>query len=818
LREFLDKSFFPYVIKPARYCGGEPGQIVKAHDGRITCLLAVTDRYEHGANNPLTHSHYHFLNTFDSIACERVFAPDRDAEKLLREKQISLFSIESNQSAKEFDCIAFLCLAPLQFPLLPVLLELAGLPIHSADRNDSHPIVVICGPACRNPEPVLDFVDCALVGDSEEPLVLLLETLKKHKASNKSEKLDTISRTIPSARMSHGYEGRSTVPHSPTELSPQLFPAEPVVPLIETFPNRLEIEMGRHTFTGEASTFRARTPAELSLTADSQLKASGYGEASLLPSYSVPHAAFEKSVTAIVPKVEAFGADLALPVLHPAQVSASLLDSVSKVNNSILKISVGAMSDRLRAFLRLDYDESVVMHAVRMAFSKGYLKLRLSAAIGLPGEDDDDLKQLAHCLDAVMRSSREYSGRKTVALSLLPFQPLPHTPFQWDSIATGNELSERTAKLKRLCRHEGLSISLVTADMHEISAALLRGDRALSRLIAVSAREGFRFCDQQEQFDSARWNNWAAQTGVDIAAQNRPLPFSAELPWSSIDCGVSVAALIQKRQTASQIIAVAEAPSGTAHPPLPTAQAPASEFGRSKKKIVSRVLSAPTKNQVRIRWGRTERLRYLAHLDSIRIFERTIRRSQLPVAWSGVERPTMKVSFGPPLPLGFTSECEFVDITLSVNLTASMLDSFRLELPSGLQLHDSRVIFGKPLSLSAALNRAVYLLPLCQSPIPAEEVVNRVEQFMGQSVCEIIRETKSGTSTIDIRAMVHSLVIKDAQLIMTLGIGEGGYVRPSELFGWLLPDHRGQIPALMCHRKELYRQDANGVRVAGIEV
>ncbi|MEK7774598.1 MAG: hypothetical protein AAB305_01785, partial [Candidatus Zixiibacteriota bacterium] len=127
MREFLDKSFFPYVIKPARYCGGEPGQITKDHVGRVTCLLTVTNRYDRGANSPLTQSHYHYLNSYDSIACERVFAPDRDAEAILRSKQIPLFSIESTRPAKDFDCIALLCLEQLEFPLIPVLLELDGL-------------------------------------------------------------------------------------------------------------------------------------------------------------------------------------------------------------------------------------------------------------------------------------------------------------------------------------------------------------------------------------------------------------------------------------------------------------------------------------------------------------------------------------------------------------------------------------------------------------------------------------------------------------------------------------------------------------------
>ena len=818
MREFLDKSFFPYVIKPARYCGGEPGQITKDHAGRVTCLLTVTNRYERGANSPLTHSHYHYLNSHDSIACERVFAPDRDAEALLKSKQISLFSIESTRPAKEFDCIAFLCLESLEYPLIPFLLELAGLPILAAERNESHPFVAICGPVCANPEPILDFVDCALIGDSEEPLAQILELLLGLKSADRVQKLEAIARAIPSARMSAGFEGRLTVPHTPATLSPKLFPFEPLVPLIETYPSRLDIEMGRHSISNDPARFRTRTQAELSLQVDSQMRASGFGEAGLLPAQAVSTADFQKSVIAIAGKIDSFGAGLTLPYLHPHQVSASFLDGITKVCKSTLKISVGAASDRLRAFLGLDYDEAAVVGATGIAFSKGYGKVRLSCAIGLPGEDESDMKSLAASLEAIMQKSREFTGRKAVSLSLHPFQPAPHTPFQWDGIVSGAELTERTVRLKKLCRHERLSIALIDADTHGISAVLARGDRSLSRLIAMAAREGFRFCDQQEHFDQTRWLEWASECGADIEALNRPMPFSAKLPWSYIDSGLSAETLAQMRQMTSKEVVVAGVQAKAVVSPVAKESAPVAEFGRSKKKLVSRVLSAPTKNQVRIRWGRTERLRYLAHLDSLRIFERTIRRSQLPVAWSGVERPTMKVSFGPPLPLGFTSECEFVDITLGVNLTTQMMESFQRALPPGLQLHESRVIFGKPQSLSASLNRAVYTLSLDRLPISEEEAAQRVARFMEQKVREIIRETKSGTTTIDIRPVVHALAIQDRLLKMTLGIGEGGYARPSELLGWLLPDNREVIPALMCHRRELYRQDASGIRVPGIEV
>ena len=702
--------------------------------------------------------------------------------------------------------------------MIPVLLELAGLPVKAVERNESHPVVVICGPACVNPEPILDFVDCALVGDSEEPLAQILELLRGLKSAGRAEKLKAIAGAVPSARISSGFESRLTVPHTPATISPKLFPSVPLVPLIETYPSRLDIEMGRHSISSDPSRFRARTQAELSILIDSQMRASGFGEAGLLPAHAVAVAIFQQSVIAIAGKVDSFGAELALPFLHPHQVSLSFLDGVNKVSKSTLRVSTGAASDRLRAFLRLDYDEAAVVEAAGIAFSKGYGKVRLSCAIGLPGEDDDDMKSLAACLDAIMRRSRDYAGRKMVSLSLHPFQPTPHTPFQWDGVVSGAELADRTARLKKLCRHEGLSITLIDDDTHEITSTLIRGDRSLSRLIATAAREGFRFCDQQEHFDRAKWFEWASACSVDITALNSPRPFSAALPWSYIDSGESAEMLAQMRQTTSKEVIVASAQPKIVATPVATASAPAAEFGRSKKKLVSRVLSAPTKNQVRIRWGRTERLRYLAHLDSIRIFDRTIRRSQMPVAWSGVERPTMKESFGPPLPLGFTSECEFVDITLGVNLTMPMMESFQRALPPGLQLYESRVIFGKPQSLSASLNRAVYSLSLDRLPISEEETVERVGRFMGQKVCEIIRETKSGTTIVDIRPVVHSLAIENGLLMMTLGIGEGGYARPSELLGWLLPDNREVIPALMCHRRELYRQDASGIRVPGIGV
>jgi radical SAM-linked protein len=230
------------------------------------------------------------------------------------------------------------------------------------------------------------------------------------------------------------------------------------------------------------------------------------------------------------------------------------------------------------------------------------------------------------------------------------------------------------------------------------------------------------------------------------------------------------------------------------------------EFGRGKKKVPSRNVTAPTKNCVRIRWSKPSRYRYMSHLDHLRMIERSLRRARLPVAYSHGFHPTMKLSFGPPLPLGFTSEAEYLDITLDGAMMPYMIDLLEKALPDGIDVHEARVVPVRKKSLSSAINRIVYTIPLQELP-DTDELQYRVTEILNAEHLDVIRTSASGEKQVDIRPATFDVSITDTLLTTTLGVGDGGYARPEEILHLLYPNDNVKALSHFMHRLRAYRYD-----------
>ena len=241
------------------------------------------------------------------------------------------------------------------------------------------------------------------------------------------------------------------------------------------------------------------------------------------------------------------------------------------------------------------------------------------------------------------------------------------------------------------------------------------------------------------------------------------------------------------------------------------------EFGRTNKKVASRSIAAPAVNRLRLRWGKTNSQRLLSHLDNIKAIEDAIRRSQVPVTYSQGSHPRMKLSFGPPLPMGFTSECEFVDISLEQICTAPMVDSIRKSFTEGFELLESKAVFARTTALSESINRVIYTLRLDDN-IDLKKLKTNATGILEKVKLELLRKTKAGEATVNIRPAIYEIIIRDNDLQLTLGIGHGGYARPTEVAGLLFEIDEERASQLQFHRKDMYRETDDGRRIAGIEL
>jgi radical SAM-linked protein len=332
---------------------------------------------------------------------------------------------------------------------------------------------------------------------------------------------------------------------------------------------------------------------------------------------------------------------------------------------------------------------------------------------------------------------------------------------------------------------------------------------------------GARFDGWTENFDFELWMKAFDECGIDPDEYLRGRSFSDHLPWNHIEVQQSIKHLMKERNRTSKLLSETKKPEPEMEERAKKEDNDESMFGRGKKRVpASSALAAPTKTRVRVRWGRQGLVRFLSHLDNVRVFERAIRRSDIPIEYSQGFHPHMKLSFGPPLQLGYSSEAEYFDMTLDQPFRPDMADRLNAEMPDGFLIYEARPNYtGKKVSISGKLNRAVY-----------EIVVDggfdysvAIEKLMARESIEIKRESKKEVKTIDIRPAIYFLEQRkskesdDTIIYMELGVGEAGYVKPTELLGVMeLPDEI-DIGALVIHRKELLYIDEEKNRLTPME-
>lgn len=833
MKEILEKKFFPYVIKPGRYSGGEPGQIVKSPQGRISYLHAFPDKYELGQSYLGLQILYHVVNSDDRFLCERVFAVDRDAEEVLRREGLKLFSLESRRSIGDFDAIGFTLTYELVYTNMLAMLDLGGIPLLSKDRDDRHPIVMAGGPAVYNPEPLADFVDVFFIGDAEQGLPEILGVLHEMKAAGRRDKLAEICRSVTSAYVPafygddkkplHDYVPEYIEARVETELRPEFYPKNPLVPLIDTVHSHLGVEIMRGCPQGcrycQAGPIyrpvRQRPVRDIIDQAETQLRSSGYDEVSLVSLSSSDYSEIETLAVSLARRLEKQRVSISLPSLRPGTITPELLDAVKRIRKAGLTISPEAGTERLRQFIRKDISDVAVLNTARLAFERGWTTIKLYFMIGLPTETDDDLLGIVHLVKKIYDIGFEYPGKKTINVTLSPFVPKAHTPFQWDEMAEPEEILRKVKFIKRHNRVNQVNFKYHQVESSFLQGLLGRGDHQMGPVILSAYHKGCRFDGWSEDFNYDKWLEAFSESGLDPKQLLRPISFSAQLPWARIRKGVSPEHLLKERQRTS--FEAMEQKEVLRLPEPDVSSMGEAGYGRGKKKVVSRNTTAPTKNTVRIRWGKDARFRYMSHLDNIRTIERAIRRSRIPVSYSQGFNPTMKLSFGPPLPLGFTSEAEVMDITLESNLMPYMVENLKKSFPEGISIFEARAVVGKTKSLSAALNRAGYCLELnnISKDIGLERNIGRL---LDAESLVVERTGKTETTSIDIRPAVYGLSVKDGVLWMTLGIGEGGYARPAEVLNLLFGGAGLEYFLFQLHRHNLFRINQNGEQLPAMDV
>lgn len=550
IAEQIERDLLPFVRRPSRYIGGEVNQIKKdLAKCDLTIGLCFPDIYEIAMSHTGLAILYDILNNIEGIAAERIYCPWIDAEQVMRKKNIPLFSLESKTTVNSLDIVGFSLTNELCYTNMLNMLDLAGLNIHSKDRNEDDPLIIAGGQMANCCEPIADFIDLFLLGEAEDAFVQLAELVRTVKI-NKKPKADILSEAVK--RFDWAYAPSLYDSDSKKKLSNAVVedfdnapvPTSPIVPFTQAVHERVSIEVmrgcpGRCRFC-QASfcrrPIRYRSVDRIFEISKAAQKATGFETISLLSLSTADYPHLEELVTKLHNYFKDKYVGLSVPSLRVDKHLKLLPGFVNSVRKSGLTIAVEAASERLRQIINKPLKDDDLFAAVGAAYRAGWQRLKLYFMVGLPGETEDDIRNIVNISARLARLRKQFDGKTAqINITVSWFVPKPHTPLAW----LGQKSKEYFAKAKSIILDEKkkLGAKSLKFKFHNIERSLLesaigRGDRSLSEVIETAWRSGAKFDLWDECFDFSLWQKAFEKFGFDVekTAQkkfgtDRPLPW-----------------------------------------------------------------------------------------------------------------------------------------------------------------------------------------------------------------------------------------------------------------------------------------------------
>jgi radical SAM family uncharacterized protein/radical SAM-linked protein len=827
-------DFLADVEKPSRYVGGEYQEVRKDWSAiEAAVCLAFPDVYEIGMSHLGTKILYSVLNKTTGIACERAFAPWVDMEAELRKRGLPLVTLESARPLTDFDVVGLSLQYELTYTNVLMILDLGGIPLRAADRGDEHPLVICGGPTATHPEPLAPFIDAFFLGEAEEklpPLCLESAALKRAGVPRR-ERLIRLAEKYPlyvpelyaterDAETGFVVVGAPLDPRVPArpkrvwvaDINRFPFPDDSPLPYAEAIFDRMAVEVARGCTEGcrfcQAGMIyrpvRERDPVAVIDALVEGVRKGGYDETSLTSLSTADYSCVTPLVKAAMAKLRDEKVSLSVSSLRAYGLNEDLLADMATMKAQGLTFAPEAGTQRMRDVITKNVTEEDITESAHRVFGRGFQRMKLYFMIGLPTEEDEDVRGIVETTARIGQIGRRYYKAAQITASVSTHVPKPHTPFQWAAMDTEAETARKQTLLAETARALRVELKMHENHQSHLEGIFSRGDRACADLLERAFRLGCRFDGWDDQLRVELWDQAIEEerqrSGFEPDRYLGTIPVTARLPWDHLDMQLEPGFLAKEYRKAlkdrlsppcgkpyKQLLhhTNVEAAEGGAKqklvcydcgiacdldamkserlyylrrmnawtPPAPV-QAPerraedAVGLSRKSRQPTTRAVQGEAR-RYRLRYTKLGRIAYLGHLDLIRHLPRIFRRAGLEIFYSVGFHPKPELSFGPALGLGIPSLGELLDVKLIEDLAPAdlvrRLNEVSLE---GIEFLGAAALGQDDRALGRVVARSGFAARLPAAATVASALVD----FAAGKELSVVREGKGGIGKrLDVR-------------------------------------------------------------------